>query len=330
MKTTTKALMVISLLYFTACEKEEESDLKTQETLQSQPKVAALGEWTRKPDFPGERPTSTSNALGYVGFQIAGKMYVGDIGNFFYEFDPATDTWTKKAAPPTKRQERVAFGIGNYGYIGLGHLLGCRTRQFFKYNPLTNTWSSIADCPVEPGEEGSVAFSIGNKGYVLGGYADNKIAFYEYNPDTDVWTKKAGYPVPIEGHPVAFSIGSKGYVGTDWAYSNEFYEYDPATNVWTKKANFAGEGRSWTVGFGIGNKGYIGTGFRANAFTPYTIFKDFWEYDPTADTWTLKAPLAGSARYGALGVAIGDKAYVGFGQADVAFSRDLWEFDPSK
>jgi len=58
------------------------------------------------------------------------------------------------------------------------------------------------------------------------------------------------------------------------------------------------------VGFSIGDKGYIGTGGDPGGVN------DFWEYDTTANTWTMKAFFGGTARYGAVGFSIGSFGYL--------------------
>ena len=42
--------------------------------------------------------------------------------------------------------------------------------------------------------------------------------------------------------------------------------------------------------------------------------KDFWEYDPVANTWTQKADFGGAARDSAVGFSIGSKGYIGTGE----------------
>src|SRR5258708_1015500 len=58
---------------------------------------------------------------------------------------------------------------------------------------------------------------------------------------------------------------------------------------WVQKASFPGLGLKWTFSFSIGNKGYVGCGKDSASFN----HKDFWEYDPTSDTWTQKADFGG-------------------------------------
>jgi len=91
----------------------------------------------------------------------------------------------------------------------------------------------------------------------------------------------------------------------------------------TRKADFGGTARYYATGFSIGAKGYIGTGAEGGG-GPYT--KDFWEYDPTTNTWTRKADFGGTARYGAGGFSIGTKGYLGTG-ADVnnPVKKDFWD-----
>jgi len=94
-------------------------------------------------------------------------------------------------------------------------------------------------------------------------------------------------------------------------------------DTWTQKASITGA-RDGAVGFSIGNKGYIGTGFNSGAFTYY---HDFWEYDPSSNTWTQKADFGGGNRTGAVGFSIGTKGYIGTGLSDSGSKNDFWEWD---
>jgi len=66
---------------------------------------------------------------------------------------------------------------------------------------------------------------------------------------------------------------------------------------------------------------------------PTYFHKDFWEYDPTLDTWTQKADFAGEGRQGGIGFSIGSKGYIGLGAGGPSSSvstyyNDLWEYNP--
>ena len=79
------------------------------------------------------------------------------------------------------------------------------------------------------------------------------------------------------------------------------------------------------MGFSIGTKGYVGTGYNG------ALRKDFWEFDPDANTWTQKADFAGGPSLGAVGFSIGGKGYVGTGDSSLYglnYYQNFWEYDP--
>lgn len=80
--------------------------------------------------------------------------------------------------------------------------------------------------------------------------------------------------------------------------------------------------RVHATGFSIGNKAFLGTG------SDGTDRNDFWEYDPSTDSWAQKANLGGVPRIGATGFSIGSKGYIGLG-LDSASNElgDFWEYD---
>jgi hypothetical protein len=97
-----------------------------------------------------------------------------------------------------------------------------------------------------------------------------------------------------------------------------------AQNTWIQKANFSGR-RSGAVGFSIGTKGYMGTGFDSSLY-----HTDFWEYDPSGNTWTQKANVGGNPRSNAIGISIGSLGYIGTGSTGPSqYTNDWWEYDPS-
>jgi len=180
----------------------------------------------------------------------------------------------------------------------------------------------------------AVGFSIGSKGYIGTGWYNGTANkdFWEYDTSANTWTQKANFGGTARVGAVGFSIGSKGYIGTgkyisgSWMQAKDFWEYDPAANTWTQKADFGGTARNEAVGFSIGSKGYIGPGINDDV-APY-FFKDFWEYDPAANTWTQKADFGGIARRRAVGFSIGSKGYIGTGENNSSYYKDFWEYNP--
>jgi len=82
----------------------------------------------------------------------------------------------------------------------------------------------------------------------------------------------------------------------------------------------------WAVGYSISGKGYVGTGRYWDGGSAIN-YRDFWEYDPSSNTWTQKADLTGSDRWLAVAFPIGTRGYVGTGISSAPLG-DFWEYDP--
>jgi hypothetical protein len=266
-------------------------------------------------------PNETCSNRGGV-ITVAGAAFIAtQLGN-------SVNCWRRKADfGGASRGMAVGFSIGNKGYIGTGYGYG-NGKDFWEYDPITDTWTQKADFVTTGLRYEAVGFSIGNKGYIGMGndFSSNLLQkdFWEYDPALNTWTQKADFGGGVRYEAVGFSIGNKGYIGTgdDWnSFHADFWEYDPALNTWTQKADFGGTARHWAVGFSIGSMGYTGTGWDGS------YRKDFWEYDPALNTWTQKADFAGAARYDAVGFSIGSKGYIGTGLG-IGNTKDFWEYDP--
>ncbi|MDP5120468.1 MAG: hypothetical protein NWQ46_02650, partial [Spirosomaceae bacterium] len=68
----------------------------------------------------------------------------------FFQYDTATDKWTKRADfPGEDRKEGILFGIADKVYYGLGQ---SKTeakgfRDIWQYDPATDTWVNFATFP---------------------------------------------------------------------------------------------------------------------------------------------------------------------------------------
>jgi len=161
----------------------------------------ATNVWTRKADLAG---SGRSNA---VGFSIGTKGYIGtgrvsdgwgDSWDSYYlrdfwEWDQATDVWTKKAdVGRSGRSEAVGFSIGSKGYIGTGYGEDGNSASFFRdiweWDQATNVWVKKV---LLAGTARVSAFgvSVGDKGYIGTGQiyeVDESVRFtdfWEFDPN---------------------------------------------------------------------------------------------------------------------------------------------------
>lgn len=82
---------------------------------------------------------------------------------------------------------------------------------------------------------------------------------------------------------------------------------------WIQKASVGGVGRHRATGCATSHRGYIGLG-HINGTGQDITFKDWWEYDPAADTWTQKADFP-IATHGAVAFIADNCPVVGGGSA---------------
>ncbi len=162
------------------------------------------------------------------------------------------------------------------------------------------------------------------------------MACHKNNPGsadlTGNWSIAADFKGDSRSEAAAFVIDDIAYVLTGISARgsyNDMYSFDVANGNWMKKTPLPAAPRRSAVAFTINGKGYIGTGYQTDAKND-NILKDFWEYDPVAQTWMEKDSLPGDARYDAAVFVINGKAYVCGGYDNNKAYNDCFEFDPTQ
>jgi N-acetylneuraminic acid mutarotase len=165
-------------------------------------------------------------------------------------YDPATDTWTKKADMPTARYA-LSTSVVNGKIYAIG---GARDNNWMElstvevYDPATDTWTAKIDMPTA---RVLLATSVlEGQIYAIGGGQNwneyNGMSTVEaYDPITDNWASKAEMPTgrmvmstsALDGriYAIAGSPGageSNGYQGTSTVEA-----YDPVTDTWVTEAD---------------------------------------------------------------------------------------------
>jgi N-acetylneuraminic acid mutarotase len=176
-------------------------------------------------------PFPMHNRPGITGFSIGNKAYFGTGNNIenqqftvykdLWEFDPATNAWKQKADfPGVARTEAVSFVIGDAAYVGLG-FDGVAAppiyKDFWKYDPVSDSWSQIADFP-QP--NAIVGIELSNKTNAYIGLPENTQAHfgavYEYTPSSNSWRAVKVFPSGASLDTNSFTIGDDMYVLGGW------------------------------------------------------------------------------------------------------------------
>lgn len=165
--------------------------------------------WLSKSLFPGV-PTSSGGREGGAATCINNKVYFGFgkddsfFQNDWWEFNPGTNTWTRKADfPGSGRTGPFAFTINNMGVAGMGSD-GSYTSDTWWYNTTADSWNYT--CSFTDGGRRSVAaFGIANVGYMGTGKSGGGSKQDFYRLDADVSVKELNsnsnlfsvYPNPV-------------------------------------------------------------------------------------------------------------------------------------
>jgi N-acetylneuraminic acid mutarotase len=274
--------------------------------------------WNQKanyPSFPRHRCAAFSiGNKGYMGIGHINSGLISDDYHDWWEFDPATNSWTQKADYPVDRYGTATFVIGNKGYMGTGQKQGAPDqKEFYQYDPISNIWTQKADFPMT--SAGNLGFAINGMGYMG---ISSGTGLYRYDPTLDTWTA-ISTPITSSDYGSIFVIANKAYIVP--AYSSALYMFDPITGLTTNKAPFIGPIRYGSSSFTLKGQGYIGLG------DYLTSYKDFYFYEPSTDIWdTIPKAFPGVRRFYAPSFVIGDNAYFGTGTNGTNLG-DMWAYE---
>jgi N-acetylneuraminic acid mutarotase len=316
---------------------------------------AQRGRWSKAAPFPApeeELYGITANGKMYVigGFGLAPNF--GKPPGMVYEYDPATDKWTKKKSIPVPVHHQAMAEYQGKIYVFGGYILNqAPGEQFGGWEPVDNVWEfdPVADswkalAPL-PGKRGSaIAAEVGGKIYVIGGAipepGSKEVAIRPtrparsvgtnqvYDPATNTWEERSAMPTP-RNHAFAGVVNGKIYV-IGGRHSSPFItvasdldvveEYDPATNTWgAAKAPMPTprSGGGWAT---YNGKIYVAGGeLQTRQITP--AFRAFEVYDPASNSWTV-LPSLPIPRHGVAGAFIGNKLHFVSGKITSAGALD--------
>ncbi len=235
--------------------------------------------WSEKAEVPESDNPGYSRRAAVV-MVISNKAYAGlgwniNSTTFFdwWEYDPATDKWTRKADCPFN------LGVG-FAVNGKGYVQRTGTKEVYEYDPVADTWTQKQD--FGGGEfinywGHSTGFAVQDKGYLAAGNGGSEL--WQYDPSSDTWTQKTDFPGEGRNNPTSFVINDKAYVGIGG--QADLWEYDPQTDTWKEQPPLPeNANRRNALSFVINSRAYVGNGARPSGINSFFIYRDLWEFTP--------------------------------------------------
>ena len=301
-------------------------------TLLTEQNLVAQDSWIMRDSVGGPGKCAVAT------FVIGRKAYLG-MGNSnegfkrsIYEYDPIVDDWDKMESLGNatggglERASPASFALNGKGYVGLGNGNNPFYRDFWQYDPLTDSWAQVADYGGS-GRRQAVSFTIDSLAYVGTGLDANgyKSDMWAYNSNTNSWTQVADFGGGIRKQAVAFTLGSEAYVGTGdhGGFCKDFWKYNPLTNSWSAVTDFPGTARYAATGIGAYPEAIVGLGY--DNTLNYTA--DLYKYNASTNSWIQLQDFPGGARSNAGGFIIENHAYIGCGYTPAGeFVDDFYEY----
>ncbi|MBO3116592.1 BspA family leucine-rich repeat surface protein, partial [Winogradskyella sp. DF17] len=272
--------------------------------------------YTKKLDFDGT--FNGRNPLGSLIQASNGKLYGmtsgGGIfsGGVLFEYDPATDTFTKKLDFNTSNGNGwQPFGSlieatnGKlYGMTARGNI-GNDFGVLFEYDPATSTYTKKFDFDGINGWSpwGSLVQAVNGKlyGMTQGGGSNNSGVLFEYDLATSIYTKRLDFDGTSNGASPRGSLlqatDGKLYGMTRRGGSNDsgvLFAYDPSTSTYTKKLDFDSsfEGLQPAGRLVQTSNGML---YGMTQIGGSNNFGVLFEYDPITSTYTKRLDFDGTS-----------------------------------
>jgi N-acetylneuraminic acid mutarotase len=219
--------------------------------------------------------------------------------------------WMGVANYPEVLESAAVTSDGTYGYGAGGDFANVPTAGFYRYDPMSNSWTTLAPMPTALFDARSTYASNVNKVYVFGGLDINFNVLnttYVYDVGLNSWTTGAPMPAGRFFPGVLYYSGNGkiyviGGVDSSFAEASQTWEYDPVANTWNTSRTSIPVAMGGSATSIVGQFIYLAGSFGSGATTLH------YRYDIAGDNWAAMAPLPGP-RYEAAGAAVGNHTYV--------------------
>lgn len=248
--------------------------------------------WSKSATPIQSRVNATATALNgciYVGLGFSGgsidrsESYLRD----YYRFDPSDKSWTRLADYPSdKTVAAVSFSDGRYIYVGFGYRgFG---NELFRYDPETDSWSSIAQpskgyCP--PRVMSPIAGTVGQRCLIGTGHHPFEGSWLAaFSPADNSWQEQKAVPGKARHNAACATTDDRLFVFGGWHY-----------------------GDSLTNGF---------------------HFEDILCYTPDNDSWSCYGMMPDGPSENRFAARVGNRIYFGLGEDQHGhYLRNLYYFE---
>ncbi|MDP3567349.1 kelch repeat-containing protein [Sediminibacterium sp.] len=291
--------------------------------------------WVQLAGFPGtERDDGVAVRINNKAYFGTGLLAGFTLGNDFYAYDLATNTWSAIASMPTgsERQYACAFTSSNSFYIlsGSGYSNAVFT-DLQRYDVATNTWTVLTGKPGN-GLIGASCLEYGDKIIIVGGKLQSGVVsdeVWEYTISTDTWLQKNNFPFGGRWRASTTVLNNIGYLlfGKDNNQSvrKEMYTYNNLTDTWVKLMDFPlPKGRSYAALNTANSRLVLFGGYDTLNY----YYNDVWYYNDLSGLWQLGPNLPSFGRKGGMSFTNTDKFYYSCG-INVSNTRlnETWVID---
>ena len=300
--------------------------------------VYAQGRWIKLAPLPEPAEEVLGAAAGGKLYVFAGIAPGWKSKALVYEYDPATDKWTKKKSMALASHHIALAELNGKIYVFGGFVLPASgpaawqpIDNAFEYDPATDNWKALAPMPTKRGAAGAAA--VGGKLYVIGGASmlqgskDTAVhparahrsltTVEEYDPATNTWRERSAMPTP-RNHLAIGAVNNKIYVlggriGAAFISGGGnrldlVEEYDVAADSWNPVRARMPTARS-AVTYGVhGGRVYVAGG-EHQEYNLSTAFRAFEGFDAAKKEWTVMPPMP-LQRHGLAGAVLGNRFHV--------------------
>ncbi|MBF6611977.1 MAG: S-layer homology domain-containing protein [Chloroflexi bacterium] len=219
--------------------------------------------------------------------------------------------WSYVSPYPASLESAAITTDGTYAYGMGGAVNFTPTDLVTRYDPTTDTWTTLAPLPTALYDTRTAYAANTGKIYAFGGIdsSGNVVnTTYIYDIASNSWSAGANMPDGRFFPSVSYSAGTGkiyiiGGLDSNYVETTQTWEYDPLTNTFATNRAPIPTGMGGSATTIVGQFIYLMGSFNGSATTLN------YRYDIVSDTWTTRAPLP-DARYDAQAGAYGGQIYL--------------------